>query len=58
MFRRTDGKCFLCLAKNLVEDYAFPFNAETPVPVKAFIDRQGKKRLVMDLRRSVEGHPT
>ena len=50
MSRRKDGKYFLYLPKNLVEDSAFPFKAESSVPVRVLIDRDGEKLLVMSPR--------
>jgi len=55
LFRRTDGKYFLYLPKNLAEDSAFPFGPETSVPVKVVIDRERGQLLIMPITR---GTPT
>jgi len=47
--RRTDGKYFLYLPKNLVEDSAFPFKLESSVSVRVHIDDKGKMLLIMPL---------
>jgi hypothetical protein len=49
MSRREDGRYFLYLPKNLAEDSAFPFKAESSVPVRVLIDPDGEKLLVMPL---------
>jgi hypothetical protein len=50
--RRNDGKYFLYLPKNVVEDSAFPFKMESSVPVRVLIDPDGEKLLVMPLKES------
>ena len=50
--RRSDGKYFLYLPKNVVEDSAFPFKMESSVPVRVLIDPDGEKLLVMPLKGS------
>jgi len=47
---RKDGKYFLYLPKNLVEDSAFPFNVESSIPVEVIIDSAGKKLLITHLK--------
>ena len=50
--RRSDGKYFLYLPKNVVEDSAFPFNMQSSVPVRVLIDPDGEKLLIMPLKVS------
>jgi len=38
IFRRSDGKYFLYLPKNLVEDSGFPFKFDSAAPAKIVID--------------------
>jgi len=49
MSRRKDGKYFLYLPKNLVEDSGFPFKLTSSVPVRVLIDLKGEKLLVTRL---------
>jgi len=51
LFRRTDGKYFLYLPKNLAEDSAFPFGSEPSVPVKVVIDREKGRLLITPITR-------
>ena len=44
---RKDGKYFLYLPRNLVEDSAFPFGLESCTPVIVAIDRVGRRLLIM-----------
>ncbi|MCP8310991.1 MAG: hypothetical protein L6N95_04830 [Candidatus Methylarchaceae archaeon HK01B] len=47
IFKRKDGRYFIYLPKNLVEDTSFPFPIKSPVKVKVrFIP--GEKRLIVE----------
>lgn len=48
--RRKDGKYFLYLPKNLVEDTAFPFKVESSVRVRVVIDLSRERLLVVPIR--------
>ena len=47
IFRKSDGKYFLYLPKNLAEDTGFPFKFESAASVKVIIE--GRKLLVIPL---------
>ena len=49
--RRADGKYFLYLPKNLVEDNAFPFEVESSVSVRVLIGHNREKLVVMPLEK-------
>ena len=46
IFRRTDGRYFIYLPKDLVEDTAFPFPTETSVKVKIHFKSREKKLII------------
>jgi len=56
MSRRKDGKYFLYLPKNLVEDSGFPFEMTSSVSVKVLIDLKGGKLLVIPLQENRPQH--
>jgi hypothetical protein len=47
IFRRKDGKYFVYLPKDLVEDTAFPFSITSSIKVKVSFD-PGVKRIVVE----------
>ena len=47
--KRKDGKHFLYLPKNLVEDSAFPFKVQSSVPARVVIDSVGKMLIIEPL---------
>jgi hypothetical protein len=47
IFKRTDGRYFVYLPKNLVEDTSFPFPPSSSVKVRIHF-KPGEKRLVIE----------
>jgi hypothetical protein len=47
IFKRKDGKYFVYMPKNMVEDTAFPFELKSSIKVSVHFD-PGKKRIIVE----------
>mgnify|MGYP001073910570 CR=1 FL=1 len=50
IFKRTDGKYFIYLPKNLVEDSAFPLKVESSMPVRIILDLKRQRLLILPVK--------
>ena len=49
IFRRKDGKYFVYLPKDLVEDTSFPFELSSSIKVKVRF-KPGEKKIIIDTK--------
>jgi hypothetical protein len=51
IFRRKDGKYFVYMPKNMVEDTAFPFELNSSIKVSVHFEQEKKKIIIEELKR-------